>query len=372
MKILFVLSFYQPYIGGIERVFKALAEGLAIRGHDVHVLTSQLPGTPAREIIQGVTVERVPVPARGDRYFFTFLAYPPAKRLAGTFDIVHTTSYNGAPAAFLAARLAHRPIVFTAHEVLGKRWHMVVSNPAMALSVRFFEWITTKLPYDRLVTVSQSTLKDALHFGVPLERAQYIYNGVDDEFRRDSFRPYTLHERIGADRHEFLYVYFGRPGKTKGIHYLIQAAAEVQKAIPHSRLVLILANDPRPWHDELVRLAKHTPAKIDILPPFPKRHDLFEALASASCVVVPSLTEGFGLTTAESCALGIPVVATTAGSLPEVISGRHLLVPPGSSRALADGIIRAARGQMDFTPLKTFSWDTMVEEYIKVYEELLK
>ena len=45
MKILFVLENYIPHIGGVEVVFKNLAEGLVKLGHDVFLITHRLKGT---------------------------------------------------------------------------------------------------------------------------------------------------------------------------------------------------------------------------------------------------------------------------------------------------------------------------------------
>jgi glycosyltransferase involved in cell wall biosynthesis len=64
------------------------------------------------------------------------------------------------------------------------------------------------------------------------------------------------------------------------------------------------------------------------------------AMAAADLVVVPSRFEGFGLTALEAMALGRPVVATTAGGLPEVIEHgvSGWLVAPAEPQALAAAI----------------------------------
>ncbi|WP_256788686.1 glycosyltransferase family 4 protein [Frankia sp. AvcI1] len=71
--------------------------------------------------------------------------------------------------------------------------------------------------------------------------------------------------------------------------------------------------------------------------------ELIELLRSAEVAVVPSLYEGFSLPAVEEMACGLPLVATTAGALPEVAGAdgeAALLVPPGDPDALA-GAIRA-------------------------------
>ena len=75
MKILIVTEYYWPHIGGVEIVFKNLAEGLIKRGHEVKVVTAQVPDTKAQENLNGVEIHRVKVPKFAARYFFTLLSF---------------------------------------------------------------------------------------------------------------------------------------------------------------------------------------------------------------------------------------------------------------------------------------------------------
>jgi glycosyltransferase involved in cell wall biosynthesis len=54
--------------------------------------------------------------------------------------------------------------------------------------------------------------------------------------------------------------------------------------------------------------------------------------------------EGFGFTTLEACLLNKIVIASNAGSIPEVISGKHILIEPGSTVAIVKGCIQAYNG----------------------------
>ena len=61
MRLIELTDLYPPTIGGLERFVALLSEGLASRGHEVHVVTSAVPGAPAAETCAGVTVHRIPL-----------------------------------------------------------------------------------------------------------------------------------------------------------------------------------------------------------------------------------------------------------------------------------------------------------------------
>jgi glycosyltransferase involved in cell wall biosynthesis len=375
MRLLFVLAYYDPYVGGAEYVFKRLTEGLARRGHCVRVITSHLPGTPYRERIDGVDVERVPVPRFGDRYFFSLLNIPQVARRARDYDLIHTASNNIAPPVHLAGKLFGKPVVFTCHELLGKRWKLVEPQALKAWLFRNIEKAIVTRPYERHVAVSHATYADLMRAGVEPRRTSVIYNGVDELFSAGQRADGKLRAMCGLSRDDFLYVYFGRPGATKGVDYLLQAAPAIQKQVPHAHLALILAKEPFNQYARLRRMIDELGpgAQVHLVPPTPDREQLVRYLLDADCIVIPSLTEGFGLTTAEACTLGVPVVATRVGAIPEVVSGKHILVDPGSARALAAGVARAARGQYDdWKAPQQFSWARMVAEYEEMYKELLR
>ncbi len=65
-------------------------------------------------------------------------------------------------------------------------------------------------------------------------------------------------------------------------------------------------------------------------------------MATADIIIIPSRFEGFGLTALEAMSLSKPVIASTAGGLPEVVGDTGRLVPIGDERAIADAILELA------------------------------
>jgi glycosyltransferase involved in cell wall biosynthesis len=112
------------------------------------------------------------------------------------------------------------------------------------------------------------------------------------------------------------------------------------------------------------------------------RGDVPELLQAMDLFVLSSRQEGLGITLLEAMAVGLPVVATNTGGIPEiVISGETgLLVPPEDASRFAeavkwmlshrdDGKEMGLRGQK--RALQQFGVERMVEQYEAVYDEVL-
>ena len=88
--------------------------------------------------------------------------------------------------------------------------------------------------------------------------------------------------------------------------------------------------------------------------------------AGAQCFVLPSLYEGFGLPCLEAMACGTPVVASSAGALPETCGDAALLVDPNDQTAIADAVERAIGDERlmaaGIARAAQFSWDRTARE----------
>src|SRR3989344_5339348 len=181
MKILFVCENYYPHYGCAEVLFKNLAEGFVKEGHRVAIVTTLLPGTKRFEEINGVKVHRVY--CLNSRYLFSFLSIPKVLRLAKKADVIQTTTFNGAPPAWLGAKIAKKPVVLTVHEVWVGKWKEVTDFTGMKAAMHdLLERALYLLPFDRYVCVSNATKKDLLQLGINPEKAATIYNGFDYDF----------------------------------------------------------------------------------------------------------------------------------------------------------------------------------------------
>jgi glycosyltransferase involved in cell wall biosynthesis len=158
-----------------------------------------------------------------------------------------TTLYNAAFAGWIGAKLAGACSVLSVLEVFARQWlELPGMSPVSGRLHRFFEWAVLRMPFDHFACISEWTRSRLLSLGhVPQERTSVVYPAVDYAFwSRERFTPASLRRTLGLPEDCFVYLYFGRPGVSKGVEYLIDAAAPVATELPNSRLLLILGNDP--------------------------------------------------------------------------------------------------------------------------------
>lgn len=372
MRLLFVLEYFWPQVGGVETLFRLLMIELVRQGHSCTVVTSRLPGTDAEEVHEGIRIVRTGRSHRLSRYAFTIGAVRTAYELAETADLIHTSTYNAAPVGWLAARLRKKPVLVTVHEVLGGLWGALPDTSWVAATAfRTFERVAVSLPFDRYVAVSRATRNALRQHGAPDDKLRTVYNGFDPSDRPapDPERVREVTDRVNPDRRPMV-GYFGRAGVTKGVEVLVEAFESVL-AERSARLLLILGDHPAERRARLVAAARERLGDAVVVLRSLPEDELYSHLAACDCLAVPSLTEGFGFTTLEASALPPTVVASDAGAIPEVVSGRHLLVPPGDADALARGLLRALRGDADDVPARAFPISAMIDGYLQTYRELV-
>lgn len=368
--MLFVLEYFPPHIGGVETLFRNLTRGLRRHGVEVTVVTLWLPGSALRETVDGVDVVRVRVPQRLRRYSFMLAAIPRVLREAARADVIHTTTYNAALPAWIGGLARGKPVVLTVHEVFGPQWNSLSGmHPLTGYAFRAAEWLLMHLPFAHYVADSDFTRRRLVGMmGVEPGRASTVYPALD----YDLWDPARHPPPAARDGAAFVYLYFGRPGLSKGVEYLVRAAETVRREVPDSRLVMILAHDPVDHHARIVAeirargLADH----VSVVDPVP-RDELPLRLLEADCVVIPSVSEGFGYAALEAATLGRPVVATSGHSVEEILGDVVRLVPPRDPDALARAIIDVSRSRAPPAAPRRFEAEAHVEGVLGVYEKVL-
>ena len=230
------------------------------------------------------------------------------------------------------------------------------------------ERLVFKLPFDVFVASSMYTKECLRKAGMPEGRIEFVYCGENKEvsFTKTGHRGFR--KRMGFNDSDFVYLLYGRAGITKGMEFFIDAIPDIITRVPRARFIFILTESGRVrWSRMISRIRALPEDKYRFFRGMP-REEMPDYLAAADCFVVPSLSESFGFAAIEAATLRKRIVATDKGSLPEVVSGEHLLVKSASPEALALGCERAFRGDMDYREPKVFDWGVTVDYYSNIYK----
>lgn len=226
----------------------------------------------------------------------------------------------------------------------------------------------------RVVGVSKQVLEGPLADGLPPERAEVIYNGID--FERIPKSLHDLRASLGIDDAAFVVTTAGSLIRRKGHDVLIRAFGQIRLDQPPHLLI----PSGGPEREALESLAKeigiadrvHFLGYID---------DISSVYQAADVFALASRADAFGLVIAEAGYFGLPACGTRVGGIPEVIEDgtTGILVPPEDQNALANAVARFAEdaalrqrmgkaGQERVTSL--FSSRSMASKFETLYQEL--
>jgi len=328
MRIVFLTGIWPPDVGGPATHGPDFAAFLRDRGHDVHVVTMG----DAEPTERPVPVESV---SRGRPFVvrYPLVAWRGAQ-LARRADVVYATATYAAAAC--AATAARRPLVAkivsdSAYE--RARRYGVFRGPLEAFqddtahAVRTLKTMrTTSLRRARRIVVPSRYLADiAVRWGLDERRVEVLPNPAP---------PPADVEPAQLDGAAFAFV--GRLTEQKALPVAVAAIARV----PAARLVLV---GDGPERDALERRAVQfgVADRVEFRGSVP-RDEALRVLAGSRAAVLSSAWENLPHAAVEALSVGVPVVATAVGGVPEVVRDQEngLLVPPNDPDALAGALRR--------------------------------
>ena len=405
-----------PYSGGQGIYIYYLARELQRKGHEVDVISAP----PFPELSEGITLHRLKslsiyyqeASFKGnfrkarkpidfyevfttkygiftDPLAFSMRAYAKVKELhkSRKFDIIHDN--QGLGYGLLLMKKLGIPIVATIHHPLtiDKQADLEQADSLRGKWGVYMFYLLTHMQafvarrLDRVIAVSQSSAKEIERsFKVTPDKLRVVYNGTDT----DIFKPI----KEESSNRSGLIMVGNTDDRKKGVIYLLKAL----QLLHDDRISLTIVDDPwqrfphgnqaePPPPSYALRLLQKF--GVDGLVNFTGRLTT-EALAKqysrAEIAVVPSLYEGFGFPASEAMACGVPVIASSAGALPEVVGNAGILVPPGEPEPLAEAIKRLSEDKQLQRELgeagrkriqQEFSWEQAAKKTVEVYQGLL-
>ncbi len=388
MRVLLLSWEYPPLIeGGLARHVRKLAEGLAARGVEVHVLARGLEESPGEEEIDGVLVHRVREPERPRELgeFVTWIEHMNADMLAAgvevgdryDFDLVHGHDWLVASAGDHLAKRFRCPLVVTIHATEYGRHQGWVDKHPQSYIHGVERWMANRC--EQLITCS-AYMRDHVAdiYGLEEDRVAVVPNGIDPSELVPMDDLASLRASF-AEPHEKLVLLVGRLVYEKGFQLALEALPRLIERVPGTRFIVAgsgtAEEDLRRQASDLGLDAHGTFVGWigdDVL------HSLYRI---ADLTVVPSIYEPFGLVALEAMASGSPCLVSDTGGLREVVPNEEVGLrfrsrDPDSlgqmaERLLTDSELRDRLVAEATEHVLTFDWADVARQVQGIYGETL-
>ena len=238
----------------------------------------------------------------------------------------------------------------------------------------FSQWKYRQM--DGFIAASHAIKAILVQDGIPSGRIDVVHDGIDVD--KIAHRPaLDLHAEYWLPHGVPVIVNVGALVAHKGQKHLIDAMPLVIREVPEAHLVILGEGDLRATLEKQIKQLGLT--KRVLLPGF--REDVMSLMKTADLFVMSSLTEGLGSAVLDAMAMGLAVVGTTAGGIPEAVIPFEtgLLVEPGNAQDMAgamitllkDGALRKAYGEGGRRRVaEHFGVDRLVEGTLDVYKRV--
>jgi glycosyltransferase involved in cell wall biosynthesis len=359
-----------PFIGGAEVACERLALGLMERGHTVTVVVDQKNVVHQRFVDNGLDCQVFRLPFREKKSVVSYsYHWMRLRRFVQKFqpDLVHsndlpTHQFVSSVAGSLGLpRVCHHRFIYNGKCIdwlnrQGAEIHLFVSK-----------YMKDLLSADSAQLASQPL--DVLYDGIPL-------GSVQTHFDRNKAR-----DKLGISKDLRLVLFAGQVIEIKGIKELLEAWKNIDSEKFQGKLVLIGDDfqNAGAYRRQMELHAISLGINADFLG---FQRNVSEWLMAADIAVVPSREEPFGLASVEAMATGLPVVATNAGGIPEVIEDEQtgLMVNVNDPNGLANALQRLLQNPGLAQKLgqagrirceRLFSIQTHTDAMIEVFQDVL-
>jgi len=392
MKICIVTRALYPVIGGSETYAYNLGEYLSDRGHQVVVVTSDLPPHYRDDHSYPFEVARVAGLSDFNSLRAPLSVLVPFHSLLARLrpDVIHVQSVLPGIALTLVADTLPGPpaIVFTDHNTPmpeQRRWISGVNCYDVELA--FGQFMFKRGTYDAALTPSRRFHDWALDRGAPPEKLHLIRHGVDVDRFSPGVAPRRIRRALCPREVGTLLLAPGRVVRRKGIMGILDAlssplleSADVHLAITTTR------NTSEPAFFEEVRDRIHDSPlrdRVTLLVDTFSPDEMSDVYRASDCVLFLSDSEGFGLVGIEALACGVPLIGRDSKGIDEyLVHGRTGWVVDGDSGLEIAAAVRHVcqngdlRAEMARTgrrvAVSEFSLAAMIRRIERLYEVVVE
>jgi N-acetyl-alpha-D-glucosaminyl L-malate synthase BshA len=364
-----------PTYGGSGIVGSELGRELALRGHEVHFISSALPTrlTELNDRVHFHEVEMMSYPLfEHQPYTLALSTKMMTVARAENLDLLH-----------VHYAIPHSISAILARESLKPKRYLPVITTLHGTDITLVGADRSYLPITRYglqqsdgVTAVSKFLKQATIETFDFDEIEVIPNFIcPNHYRRDDDLP-LLKEL--APTGEKLLVHVSNFRAVKRPADCVEILAKVLRKGIKARLVLV-GDGPE------LSAVRHRARQLDVLEKTEfvgKQAKIADYLAVADVFLLPSEEESFGLAALEAQACEVPVVATRVGGLPEVVADKEsgFLSDIGDTEKMSDDVIKVLsdeelhrafglRGRE--LAISRYSSELVIPQYIKFYEKVL-
>ncbi len=341
MRIALIRRRYTAF-GGAERYTAAVAEGLARRGHEVHLYAERWGGQVGAP--PGLTLHRVPVPPGPS--FLRVLAFA-----AGAARAVSRERYD----AIVSFERTLRQDVYRAGDGCHREWllrraaalpparrALLRANPLHATYL-WLEGRNFRDPRCRLIIANSQRGRDEIvrHYGTDPGRIAVLYTGVDLEVyhpRHRAERREAVRGDMGLGQKDLVLLFVGSGFERKGLGPLLRALELLRRDAGSLHVRLAVAGRREPPYE---RMAARLRVR-DLVTFLGGASNVADLDAAADVFVLPSLYDPFSNACLEAMAAGLPVITSRVNGTSELMEdGREgfVLDDPTDVRAIAKTIV---------------------------------
>ncbi len=374
MKILNVIDSLTQ-VGGAEQALVNLLPALQARGLECEVAVLWPPYTLATELEKnGIKVHRLDIPNRWAVIKGSIKLAELLKKKK--FDIIHAHLFF---AEFYTA-LTY-PIVSSPRRVVSFHNLAYDTDPADTNWKKIRKQMQSFLL--RYGTNSQIGVSTAVaeHYSanLNLQNVKVIHNAFP--IQNLACEDKKIREHYAIADNEFIIIMPGRLSPEKNHKILLQALTIIKQKKLYPRLLIV---GDGPLRDSIQKkIVKAQLSEQVILHHGIPNHELKAIMQVADVLVMPSISEGFGLVHAEAMSVSTSVIATRVGGVIDLIEDgiSGLLFPSGDAASLADKIaqlmtnpkLREQLGQYGRKRIETcFSVDVIANKYVDYYNNIIR
>lgn len=223
-------------------------------------------------------------------------------------------------------------------------------------------------PMSLVFTSGQAAAWEIVRMRVPQNKIKVVYPALRSEFTQCS-------KRTQINKNPVQLLFIGRLHPVKGLEYLLEAVNILKKQ--EIKLLVVGDTNRYPWYtNQIFEKTKRLEIgdKVEFFGEIKCINKLIEIFQEVAIFVLPSLWDTSPIAVIEAMCVGLPIVATNVGGIPEWVEDgiNGILVPPENSQSLADAILNLIRDPYLREKMSQKAYETSFQFRERTWEDVGK